>query len=359
MGILGGSDIDRINSGSVKETLNSTYNTPLFQPLDILLSAKIIFKGVSGTKLTLTNELFKETFSIEITDETPFEVNGYRAIYIPVKTGVWGYVIEKAGMIPPSITGDISVTNVGNSYLIVYKMEGQVIGETETDTTITIPDTVESVEVLACGGGGGGGCGNENNDDPGSGGGGGGGSAIQKVYIVNNLFSKFFDIVVGVGGIGGVYSSSFANAYGKSGTPTIITNAISLTLPGGGGGECYVESPLNNPLGGPSGGAGGGNGGRGEIYGSTGATIGNIGLIGTGGQIGGGGGGSKDCSGGGGGGSIGNGGQGSVTSSGSYTGQSGTKGSGGGGGYASTTYSSSGGRGGNGYVRIKEVVDIQ
>ena len=133
----------------------------------------------------------------------------------------------------------------------------------------TVPAGVTEIYTLIVGGGGGGGGSTDFNQM--SGGGGGGGYTKFKRWLVNG--NDAVSIVIGVGGAGKIVptnttvSGDYKGATGGSSTVTI--DAITVSAPGGVGGDCTGASALST---GGSGQAGGGGGARSTALGGAGGS---------------------------------------------------------------------------------------
>lgn len=261
-------------------------------------------------------------------------------------------VSDKIGNTEDTGATDSTGTVMGKLNTTIKKIDSVISFNEYNHKTFTqdgefiVPDGISIIYVTAAAGGGGGGGGKGGAVNRIGGGGGGGGACIaRKLYPVEP--GQVISITIGKGGIGGEginqRSESSEPAYGENGTPTILSNIV--TLSGGSAGRFST--------GGNGGSPNGGEGANGRAVGSsTGQNAGDgivdtiLGINGIGGS---------SSYAGGGGGSIGYGGSGSAYSSGS----SGMYGGGGSGGGASSTsddpYTNGerGGKGGDGIVVIE------
>ena len=326
---------------NIKNSLNSTLSTEYLNPLDMLISAKFMCRGVVGTTFTITNndKLCKQIV-VMITDSSVIidAQNNLRMEIIPVPLGSYSVKIELQDM---TTTKNIDITEAGRPYYIAYTLSALLKRFTDNGT-FTVPDIGNAHLLLtaagAGGGGGSGGWGRSDYKEHNAGGGGGGGGAAVSLQKINKNVGTKINITIGKGGTGGTYSTSGFwyndGSDGGAGGSTIVEGVI--TLPGGNAGG---GSTSNGGVGGAPGGSGGGYGGNGGPYTGKGYD-GNAGILGAGGKTNG-----SNSSGGGGGGSIGNGG--SCDSS-----NSGVNGGGGAGG------TRDGGTGGKGVVEFYKGVIV-
>jgi len=133
---------------------------------------------------------------------------------------------------------DCNEYTVGTDTVNVYTLTGS----STTSTTWTVPAGVTEVEYLVVAGGGGGG------GQVGGGGGAGG-------FLTGSLSVSLGDvsIIVGKGGVGGNYPTSYKGGDGES--SVLSYNGTVITASGGGGGGAYGGLYNGNP-GGSGGGAG-------------------------------------------------------------------------------------------------------
>lgn len=330
--------VDEVNN-NIKNSLNSTLSTGYFNSLDILISAKLMCRGVAGTTFTITNyDYLTKPIVVTITDSSVLidAQTNLRMEIVPVPLGSYCVKIELQDM---TTTKNIEATDAGRPYYIAYTLSALLKRFTDNGA-FTVPDIGNAHLLLtaagAGGGGGSGGWGRSDYKEYNSGGGGGGGGAAVSLLYVNKSVGTKLNITVGAGGTGGVYSTSgfwYNSGFdGEAGGATIVEGVI--TLPGGKAGGGSDRSA--GGTGGAPGGSGGGSGGAGGPYQGNG-NAGHAGILGTGGKAGG--------VAGGGGGSIGNGGDGKAG-----VGVNGGGGSGGGDG--------AGGNGGKGIVEFYKGVVV-
>lgn len=331
--------------------LNSTLSTGAHMTLDEMIASKILLYGVNGETFHLYNKQLNIVFDVSMDSETPIGNSGWRELLVHVPLGEW----EITATIPSigSDTRVLSVESIGNTYVLSYYIcSNTPITEICNDTTYTLSDNIESIVVYACGGGGGGGGGIGHYYGAAWGAGGSGAACIKTSAPV--IRNKELSVVIGKGGTGGGISSNNP-LNGNSGTPTVLSGVISLTLPGGGGGTGGSASS-NGQYGTTSTTSGGIGGGTGAYYNGSEYIQATSGLFGAGGS-------GKA----GGGGSYGAGGN-TNTSSGNTTttGGAGGYGAGGAGGYGKSGGSGgtnkngagTGGKGGDGYVIIYKGVSV-
>jgi titin len=152
-----------------------------------------------------------------------------------------------------SVGSDSCLVTVGNSNLVtasqfssycLYKFTG--------DTTMTIPDGISSVDLLAVGGGGGGGA---------DGGGGGGGGELRVLVSASISGGTVITVDVGAGGSGQIHGGASSG----SGSVSTVTwgGTTQISASGGSGAQGWSASDTSG--GGGTGGVGGNgqNGGKG------------------------------------------------------------------------------------------------
>lgn len=239
------------NVTNIMELIGTPFDTAnmdtIFARLN-LIPARIVLKGLAGTKFTInrTDEYMPEKV---VTLTTQMEkIGAYYYTKIPVEQGSYKVNVEKDG---GSTTGSVSVNAIGKDFILPYTLVVESRRFTSSGT-YNVPTGVTEIFVTACGGGGGGGNGSDMLTGyisaGGGGGGGGGGAAIQKQrYTVTP--GQTISITVGRGGTAG-----------NAGTSTVIGSLI--TLAGGSAGFSTVDSKQEGK-GGISGGSGGGAGGDG------------------------------------------------------------------------------------------------
>ncbi|GEM_PF-4425880 len=367
MGILGGSDIERIGDFINKSSVS----------LDQFVGGKLICKGFVGTKITLSGVAIKYAFGapleIYITENSKQYENSdvlkYEVAVLPM--GAFSYRVEYQ---------DYDVSYNGSflspsTIVLAYNFE-KVIFENGTPGvySLEVPSGVTTLVIDAVGGGGGGTYAPAHPSGT-SGDGGRGGRAGSFLQNSTRAVTSpaTISITIGAGGAGGTVNRS-----SNQGTPP--GTGGSTVISGGGLGTTGITLAGGTALGSGTGGIGksntlketgnlgtkgyssgtgeyaivGGDGGYGGGYGST--------------SSGGGGGGGGDGSPFGQGGQGGQGGDGGGSSNSSIfygrLGYNGTKGSGGGGGggtggeMSMSALGGDGGKGGDGYVRIKSRISV-
>ncbi len=341
--------------GFGKKVLNDTIGKSYMQPLDRLISAKLLCRGFEGNTFTITHNsgAYPPVF-YELT-ANDMNVGQYKAVIIPLPLGAYTVKVDVGGTI---INATANLSAMGVTYTLTYSTY-EAIGTFYSNGSFTVPAGVTQIWVTAIGGGGAGGIGGH--ADPGNGGGGGGGGAgsfiLQQPY--NVTAGSTHAITVGKGG-------ATNSADGFPGGSTSVGSLV--TLSGGAGGSMGLAGISGGDYGG-YGGAGGGAGGAGGKGGNSASTAsgGANGSAASG--AGGGSGGTGDGGGGGGGGAAGitsagarsgggrggDGGNGERYTSAGAGGHGGAYGAGGGGGggagWRYQSYGNSGG-GSDGFVRI-------
>ena len=137
------------------------------------------------------------------------------------------------------------------------------VKEFNSDTSWTIPDHVNEIDVLVVGGGGGG------TNGHGAGGGGGGVRTVENVQVSGG---ETVDINVGAGGAGGIQDyedDSTSSTCGKDGESSVFdsNNVVNRITAGGGNGKCNEgnEGTVGATSGSPQNNAGGANSGGGNM----------------------------------------------------------------------------------------------
>lgn len=360
MGILGGSDIERIGKYINKSSVT----------LDEFVGGKIICKGFVGTKITLSGLAIKYAFGapleIFITENSKqyedSDVLKYEVVRLPL--GAFSYRVEYQEYDVTYSASFLSPSTV----VLAYNLE-KVIFESDVAGTysLDIPEGVTQVIVDAVGGGGGGTYGDVRvSSSSGAGGRGGFAGANLRASAKAITSPASLSITIGAGGAAGFVnrSNNTGTLAGTGGSTVISGGGVGITLSGGGrngggiGGagksNTLKDSGTVGGKGYSSGSMVGGDGGLGGQYGTT--------------TSGGGGGGGGDGSPFGTGGDGGRGGDG-IGSSNIPTyygrpGYNGTRGSGGGGGgglggdMPISALGGDGGKGGDGYVRITSRITV-
>jgi hypothetical protein len=127
-----------------------------------------------------------------------------------------------------------------------------------------VPAGVTQIRVTAVGGGGGGGAGHFNVGVGGGGGGGGGGRVVQQLISVSP--GQIIPVTVGLGGIGGRYTSTRNIGIAFNGSDGATTSFGALVIAKGGGGGLAGVFTNGSGKGGTGGGSGGGWG-NGQSFG--------------------------------------------------------------------------------------------
>jgi hypothetical protein len=142
-----------------------------------------------------------------------------------------------------SATAPISgIVTTSTSTFVVTKPTFNVLRTTNTEISYTVPATITSINMMACGGGGKGGATTDLVNSQWGGGGGGGGFAWCRNYPV-----VAGDIITIFAGAGGTTMASTRGGYSESGTASYVKKNGSIVFSAGGGGG--GQSAANNTVG--------------------------------------------------------------------------------------------------------------
>lgn len=246
----------------VKKAVNSAVGTQGLLPLDRLLGAIVVCKGVPGTRFDFVPKGdIGSNATVILSKDTPADASGIKTVYMPLLPGITYAVTITT---PFSVVTTSVAPALGTHKVITYTSASNIeLARILTDSTYTVPSDVYSIVVSGAGGGGGGGgttSGRNSTSYYASGGGGGGGYNVSiKQYGFSTTPGEVLTIKIGRGGAGGVGSkdSDIKGGTGSTGGATVISNKV--TIPGGGGGggggSPSTESVFATAYGGTTGGS--------------------------------------------------------------------------------------------------------